>query len=327
MPVFLYGELAGGPARAGAAARRRDRRAGRAHRLAASCAPTSAPRGCTRRAGATLVAARAPLVAFNLQLAPPATVAQARAHRRSDPRGRRRGPARAARDRRPALQADVAQVSMNVERPFELPLALVVERVRAPRRVASAELVGLAPQRRARGLPRRSALPGFDPAQRDRAALELGWQLSDSWMGRRMNDDSRVGFWSDGSDQTQAPDQAPRQRGRLCRVARAHRAQADRRGEGRRRARARQGPRGRRRQARSAADLARGVLKRDVRRRADAAGRDPAPASSPTRRSRCSRSCSSLYIADQLLHRHLDVQPAHAQQRPSQAVAARAAPR
>ena len=68
----------------------------------------------------------------------------------------------------------------------------------------------------------------------------------------------------------------------------SHRAQADRRGEVRRRARARQGPRGRRRQARSAADLARGVRQGDVRRRGAAAGRASCSCISPTRRSACS---------------------------------------
>ena len=58
---------------------------------------------------------------------------------------------------------------MNVERPFELPLAEVVEAVRRHAEVASAELVGLAPRAALEGFPEDVRLVGFDPAPRDRA--------------------------------------------------------------------------------------------------------------------------------------------------------------
>jgi hypothetical protein len=57
----------------------------------------------------------------------------------------------------------VAQVSMNVERPFELPLAQIVESVRTLAPVASAELVGLAPAAAFEGFPEDLEIPGFDP--------------------------------------------------------------------------------------------------------------------------------------------------------------------
>jgi glutamate formiminotransferase/glutamate formiminotransferase/formiminotetrahydrofolate cyclodeaminase len=55
---------------------------------------------------------------------------------------------------------------MNVERPFEVPLALVLERVSAHAPVASAELVGLAPRAAFAGFPEDVSMPGFDPSTR-----------------------------------------------------------------------------------------------------------------------------------------------------------------
>jgi glutamate formiminotransferase/glutamate formiminotransferase/formiminotetrahydrofolate cyclodeaminase len=57
----------------------------------------------------------------------------------------------------------VAQVSMNVERPLEVPLAEVVEAVRRHAAIASAELVGLAPAAALAGFPADVPLPSFDP--------------------------------------------------------------------------------------------------------------------------------------------------------------------
>jgi hypothetical protein len=54
---------------------------------------------------------------------------------------------------------------MNVERPLETPLALVVEAVRRHAGLASAELVGLAPRAALAGFPQDVPLPGFDPAR------------------------------------------------------------------------------------------------------------------------------------------------------------------
>jgi hypothetical protein len=55
---------------------------------------------------------------------------------------------------------------MNVERPCETPLALVIERVRAHAAVVAGELVGLAPRCAFADFPDDVPLPGFDPATR-----------------------------------------------------------------------------------------------------------------------------------------------------------------
>jgi glutamate formiminotransferase / 5-formyltetrahydrofolate cyclo-ligase len=131
---------------------------------------------------ATLVAARAPLVAFNLELAPPATVEDARAIASLIREGGVEGlegvraigvalrGAPAAGDT-PAGRAKTGagrvqgQVSTNVERPAEVPLVAVVEAVRRHAEVARAELVGLAPAVALEGFPEDLPMPGFDPAR------------------------------------------------------------------------------------------------------------------------------------------------------------------
>ena len=54
-------------------------------------------------------------------------------------------------------------MSLNVERPLELPLAEVVAAVRRQAPVAEAELVGLAPRAAMEGFPEDVPMPGFDP--------------------------------------------------------------------------------------------------------------------------------------------------------------------
>ncbi|HZL48396.1 MAG TPA: hypothetical protein VFC30_05210 [Solirubrobacteraceae bacterium] len=162
VPVFLYGELGGGRTRADL---RRGGIEGLTRRIAAGeLRPDFGPSRPHPSAGVTLVAARAPLVAFNLQLAPPATVAEARAVAALIREGGQEG--------LPGLRAigvglggGVAQVSMNVERPYEVSLARVVEAVRRHAEVASGELVGLAPRAALEGFPEDLPLPGFDPAR------------------------------------------------------------------------------------------------------------------------------------------------------------------
>ena len=63
------------------------------------------------------------------------------------------------------LGGEVAQVSMNVERPFEVPLAMVVAAVRRHATVASAELVGLAPRAALEGFPDEVRFVGCNPAK------------------------------------------------------------------------------------------------------------------------------------------------------------------
>ncbi len=161
VPVFLYGELAGGRTRAQL---RSGGVTGLAQRIASGeLSSDFGPRRLHPSAGATLVCARPPLVAFNLQLAPPATVADAR---RISSLIREGGPEGLPGLRAIGVQLDggVAQVSTNVERPFDVPLALVVERVRAHAPIASAELVGLSPSAALIDFPHDIPLPGFDPA-------------------------------------------------------------------------------------------------------------------------------------------------------------------
>jgi glutamate formiminotransferase/glutamate formiminotransferase/formiminotetrahydrofolate cyclodeaminase len=115
-------------------------------------------------AGATLVAAREPLVAFNLRLSPPATVEDARgiaALIRED--GAEGLPG--VRAIGVALSGGAAQVSMNVERPLEIPLARVLEAVGTHAPVRSAELVGLAPRAALEGFPESIPLLGFDASR------------------------------------------------------------------------------------------------------------------------------------------------------------------
>jgi glutamate formiminotransferase / 5-formyltetrahydrofolate cyclo-ligase len=167
LPVFLYGELSGAD-RDSARSRAQLRRggvAGLGARLAGGeqrLAPDFGPARMHPRAGATLLAARPPLVAFNLQLAAPATVLDARAIAAEIREG---GPSGlpGVRALGLALSDDVAQVSMNIEQPFELPLIRVIDAVRSRAGIASAELVGLAPAAAFAGFPQDVPIPGFDP--------------------------------------------------------------------------------------------------------------------------------------------------------------------
>ena len=186
VPVFLYGELAQGRTRAEL---RRGGVAGLARRLSTGeLRPDFGPPRMHPTAGATLVAAREPLVAFNLELASPATVQDAKriaslvreggaeglpglramgvslSRRDIDsksPMPRARAGCMPAEDT--VAELSVAQISMNVERPLELPLRAVVEAVRRHTEIACAELVGLAPRAAFEGFPEDVALPGFDP--------------------------------------------------------------------------------------------------------------------------------------------------------------------
>jgi glutamate formiminotransferase / 5-formyltetrahydrofolate cyclo-ligase len=145
LPVYLYGALAGGRTRAEL------RRGGPA--ALAELTPDFGPPHTHPNAGATLVAARAPLVAFNLELAPPATDVEARqiaAHIRDG------GPEGLPGVRAIGLwleERQVAQVSTNVEDHSAVPLARVVEAVARYAEIAQAELVGLAPEAAFSGFP------------------------------------------------------------------------------------------------------------------------------------------------------------------------------
>jgi glutamate formiminotransferase / 5-formyltetrahydrofolate cyclo-ligase len=161
LPVFLYGILAGGRTRA-------DIRRGGIANLAARIAdgelvPDFGPRRLHRSCGAVLVSARPPLVAFNVELAPPAHLGTAREIAAAIREGGREG-IRGLRAIGIELETRerTAQVSMNVEEPYELPLAAIVDAVARHADVAAAEIVGLVPRVALEGLPADLEIRGFD---------------------------------------------------------------------------------------------------------------------------------------------------------------------
>ncbi len=164
LPVFLYGALAGGRTRA-------EIRRGGVANLAARIAdeeltPDFGPRRLHASAGAVLVGARAPLVAFNLELAAPAHLGTAREIAERIREGGSVGlPGLRAIGVELESRGCTAQVSMNVERPEELPLAAIVEAVAKLADVSAAEIVGLVPRAALVGWPRGLELRGFDPAR------------------------------------------------------------------------------------------------------------------------------------------------------------------
>jgi glutamate formiminotransferase/glutamate formiminotransferase/formiminotetrahydrofolate cyclodeaminase len=162
LPVFLYGVLAGGRTRAEI---RRGGYAGLAERMSSGQAePDFGPRRMHPTAGAALVAARPPLVAFNLELAPPATGKTARRIAAAIREGGTEGleGVRAIGLELPSREG-LAEVSVNVEDPAATPLARVVAAVRRHASVQAGELVGLAPRAALEGFPEDVPLPGFDP--------------------------------------------------------------------------------------------------------------------------------------------------------------------
>ena len=146
LPVFLYGELAGGRTRAEL---RHGGLAALAERVAAGdLEPDFGPPGAIdARTGAVLVAARPPLVAFNVELAPPATLTDARAIAARIREGGDDGlPGVRALGLTLSARGGIAQVSTNVEDHRAVPLADLVATIARYAEVAGCELVGLAPQ-------------------------------------------------------------------------------------------------------------------------------------------------------------------------------------
>ncbi|HEV2786166.1 MAG TPA: hypothetical protein VGV67_07260, partial [Solirubrobacteraceae bacterium] len=152
LPVFLYGVLAGGRTRAQI---RRGGLSALIERVAAGeLVPDFGPTEIDRRWGAVLVGARPPLVAFNVELAPPATVEDARTIAALIREGGAEGlPGVRAIGLELTARAGVAQVSTNVEDHLAVKLAQVVEAVARHARVAACELVGLAPEAAFAGFP------------------------------------------------------------------------------------------------------------------------------------------------------------------------------
>lgn len=163
LPVFLYGPLAGGRTRA--ELRRGGPEELRRRIEQGELRPDFGPSELRPAAGATLVGARPPLVAFNVELAPPATLDDAR---RIAARIREGGAQGVPGVRAIGLwlqRRRVAQVSTDVEDHRATPLAALAGAVAAQAPVAECELVGLAP---------RAAFEGFPPALavRNRRTIE-----------------------------------------------------------------------------------------------------------------------------------------------------------
>ena len=147
IPVFLYGELADGRTRAEL------RKGGPEGLSARGTEPDYGPPQLHPTAGATLVAARPPLIAFNLELAPPATLADAKEVAALIRTGGGEG--------LPGVRAlglylesrDVIQVSTNIEDHRAVTATDVLAAVARHHAVERAELVAPAPQAALAGWP------------------------------------------------------------------------------------------------------------------------------------------------------------------------------
>ncbi|MEA2481984.1 MAG: glutamate formiminotransferase / 5-formyltetrahydrofolate cyclo-ligase [Thermoleophilaceae bacterium] len=162
IPVLLYGALATSPAAVERAAIRAGGPAGLADRIRAGQVTPDygPPRALHPTAGATLVTARPPLIAFNVDLVTDdVAVARRIAARLRESGGgppgvRAIGLALPSRGR--------AQVSFNVHDHRAAPLRDLVAAVRQEAEVAEAELVGLAPAAAFEGFPADVPLRAFD---------------------------------------------------------------------------------------------------------------------------------------------------------------------
>lgn len=167
VPVFLYGELATRPEHAERAYFRNGGLAELWLRMEGEeLRPDHGPKVPHRTAGVTLVTARPPLAAFNVELdSGDLDLARAVAAGLRESGGGLRG----VRAMGLALASGRTQVSTNVHDPFAVPLREVVERVRA---LASplgaspleAEIVGLVPAAALAGYPSSVPIRDFDPA-------------------------------------------------------------------------------------------------------------------------------------------------------------------
>jgi glutamate formiminotransferase / 5-formyltetrahydrofolate cyclo-ligase len=166
VPVFFYGELASSPERVERAYFREGGPPELARRMkSGELEPDLGPPEPHPTAGATLVTAREPLVAFNVELdTPNAEVA------RAVTAGLREAGGGLAGVRALGLPRDSGrcQISLNIHDPIGVPLAEVIAEIK---RLAAehgahpveAELVGLAPEAAFEGYPDDVPIKGFDP--------------------------------------------------------------------------------------------------------------------------------------------------------------------
>ena len=168
IPVFLYGELARGPGRAERAYFRNGGLAELWLRMeSGELRPDFGPGLPHPRAGATLVTARPPLAAFNVELdSGDLEVARSVAAGLRESGGGLPG----VRAIGLVLSGGRGEVSTNVHDPLAVPLGAVVGRVRelaAPlgARPLEAELVGLVPEAALAGYPADVPMRDFDPGR------------------------------------------------------------------------------------------------------------------------------------------------------------------
>jgi glutamate formiminotransferase/glutamate formiminotransferase/formiminotetrahydrofolate cyclodeaminase len=153
IPVFLYGVLTGGRVT------RADVRRGGPVNLQSridggELNPDFGPRRLHPRAGAVLVSARPPLIAFNIELAPPATLASAQEIAALIREGGEEGlPTVKAIGLTLPHREDVAQVSTNVEDYRQTNLATLVAAVARHATPVRAEVVGVPPRAAFDGFP------------------------------------------------------------------------------------------------------------------------------------------------------------------------------
>jgi glutamate formiminotransferase len=166
VPVFLYGELASSEQRR---ERAHFREGGlpalRERMIAGKVAPDFGPALPHATAGATLVTARPPLAAFNIELdtADPLAAQRVAAALREGGGG-----LAGVRAIGLPLEGGRSQVSTNVQDPIAVPLREVVARVKELAaeqgvRPVECEVVGLVPQAAMQGFPTELPLRGFDP--------------------------------------------------------------------------------------------------------------------------------------------------------------------
>lgn len=167
VPVFLYGALAADPGRAERAYFRNGGLAELWLRMeSGELVPDFGPPAPHRTGGATLVTARPPLAAFNVELdSGDPELARAVAAELREAGGGLPG----VRAIGLLLSSGRAQVSTNVHDPLRVPLGEVVEGVRRlaeplGARPVEAELVGLIPAAALARYPEDVPLRGFDPA-------------------------------------------------------------------------------------------------------------------------------------------------------------------
>lgn len=168
IPVFLYGELASSPERRERAFFRRGGPAELARRMeSGELAPDLGPAAPHPSAGATLITARPPLVAFNVELDTPnpeiarEIAAEIRENGGGLPGVRALGMPR---------EGERTQVSVNIHDPRSVTLARLVDEIgrRAAEhgaRAIGAELVGLAPEAALRDYPGEPPIRDFDEDQ------------------------------------------------------------------------------------------------------------------------------------------------------------------